>query len=143
MHTKQIKYTVTEAPLLDRVYHHAAIAARRAALRGAPTALAPSSRAGPLLALDTTIQGGRAALRSTFDDAGPVAKPHAEEDVGVGEEALFERDDDELCTVEAGVEERANVLSVGQVECGVDLVEDVHQRRFELHQYHDQRQCDE
>ena len=51
------------------------------------------------LALSTAIQGGRAALRGAFDDAGPVTEPHAEENVGIREEALFEREDDELCAV--------------------------------------------
>ena len=84
--------------------------------------------------LGTTIQGRRAAQRGAFDDASVIAEPRAEEHVGVGEEALLERDDDEL---------RADVLGVGQVERGVDLVEDVHRRWFELQQRHDQRQRDE
>jgi hypothetical protein len=49
-------------------------------------------------------------LHGTFDDAGPVAKLRAEEDVGVGEEVLLERDDDELCAAKACAEERADVV---------------------------------
>ena len=79
-----------------------------------------------LLALSTTIQGGRAAFRGAFDDAGPVTEPHAEENVGVREEALLGQDDDELWAVEACAEDRADVLRVGQVKRSVDLVEDVH-----------------
>ena len=91
-----------------------------------------------LLALGTTIQGRRAALRGAFDYASAVAETRAEENVGVGEETLLERDDYELCAAEACAEERADVLRVGQVERGVDLVEYVHRRWLELQQCHDQ-----
>ena len=63
---------------------------------------------------------------SAFDDAGPATEPHAEENVCVHEEALIERENDYLCAVEACAEERADVLCVGQVKRGIDLVEDVH-----------------
>ena len=118
-------YAVVTAPL-------------RAAPRWPHGASTPSTRCA-LLALGTTIQGGRAALRGAFDDAGPVAEPHAEENVDVREEAVFQREDDELCAAKACAEERADLVRVGQVERGVDLVEDVHRRRVELQQCHDQR----
>ena len=60
------------------------------------------------------------------DDAGPATEPHVEENVCVREEALIEREIDDLCAVEACAEERADVLCVGQVKRSVDLVKDVH-----------------
>ena len=58
------------------------------------------------------IQRRRATLRRTLNDTGAVSESRAKEDVGVGEEALLERDDDELRTAETRAEERADVLRV-------------------------------
>ena len=80
-----------------------------------------------------------AALRSSFDDASAVAESRAEKDVRVREEALFERDDDELRPAEPCAEQLADVLRVREVQCRVDLVQDVHRRWLELKQRHDQR----
>lgn len=89
-------------------------------------------------------------------DRGVVAELGPVEHVGVGEEALLQRDDDlpasaqstpstthELRALEAGAEEVADVLRVREVEGRVDLVEDVHGRRAVLEQGHDQRERDE
>jgi hypothetical protein len=97
------------------------------------------------LALSTTLvlRICRVALRSALDDARAVAEARAEQDVRVREKALFERDGDELRATEASAEERADVLRVREVKCRVDLVEDVHRRRLELQQRHDQRERDE
>ena len=89
------------------------------------------------------IQVRRAALRGTLDDASAVAKAGAKEDIRISEEALLERDDDELGAAEACAEERADVLRVREVERSVDLVEDVHRRGLELQQRHDQRERDQ
>ena len=86
------------------------------------------------------IQVRRAALGRTLDDASAVAEASTKEDIGVSEEALLEGDDDKLCAAETGAEERADMLRVREVERGVDLVEDVHRRRLELQQRHDQRE---
>jgi len=85
------------------------------------------------------IQRRIAALRSSFNDASAIAESRPEKDVRVRKESLFERDDDELRPAEPCAEERANVLRVREVECCVDLVQDVHRRRLELKQRHDQR----
>jgi hypothetical protein len=97
------------------------------------------------LALSTTLvlRVCRVAVCSALDYARAVAEARAEQDVRVGEKALFERDDDELRAAEAPAEERADVLRVREVERRVDLVEDVHRRRLELQQRHDQRERDE
>ena len=85
------------------------------------------------------IQRRIAALRSSFDDAGAIAESRAEKDVRVREEALFERDDDELRPAEPRAEQLADVLRVREVQCRVDLIQDVHRRGLELKQRHDQR----
>jgi hypothetical protein len=97
------------------------------------------------LALSTTLvlRIWRVALRSALDYARGVEEACAEQDVRVCEEALFERDDDELRAAEARPEERADVLRVREVQRRVDLVEDVHRCRLELQQRHDQRERDE
>jgi hypothetical protein len=51
-------------------------------------------------------------LGGSLNNAGPVVEAGAEEHIGVGEEALFERDDDELGTTETCAEEHAGVLHV-------------------------------
>ena len=58
------------------------------------------------------IQRRRATLRRTLNDTSTVSESRAKEDVGVGEEALLERHDDELRTAETRAEERADVLRV-------------------------------
>lgn len=83
------------------------------------------------------VQHGRGPMRGALDDRRPVAEARAEEHVRVREEALLERDDDELRALEARAEELADVLRVRQVERGVDLVQDVHRRGLELQQRHD------
>ena len=58
------------------------------------------------------IQRRRATLRRTLHNTSTVSESRAKEDVGVGEEALLERDDDELRTAETRAEERSDVLRV-------------------------------
>jgi hypothetical protein len=53
------------------------------------------------------VQRRIAALSSSFDDAGPVAESRAEKHVRVHEQALFQREDDELHPAEPCAEERA------------------------------------
>lgn len=79
----------------------------------------------------------------TLDDGRAVAEAGTEEHVGVREQPLLERDDDELRALEAGAEELADVLRVREVERGVDLVQDVHRRGLELQEGHDERERDE
>lgn len=65
-----------------------------------------------------------------------------EKNVSVGEEALLERDDDELGALEAVAEELADVLRVAQVESRINLVQDVHRRGLELEERHDEGEGD-
>jgi hypothetical protein len=117
---------------------HIRLAPHRARGRPARSTLLP-------LALSTTLvlRICRVALRSALDHARTIAEARAEQDVRIREEALFERDDNELCAAEPRAEERADVLRVREVERHVDLVKDVHQHRLELQQRHDQRERDE
>mmetsp|Transcript_761 Transcript_761/g.2465 ORF Transcript_761/g.2465 Transcript_761/m.2465 type:complete len:274 (+) Transcript_761:1157-1978(+) len=73
---------------------------------------------------------GRAGHRASHG-ANAIHKLGPEEDVGVVEHPLLERHDDELRVGEVALEHRADVLRVGQVQRGIDLVQDVHGCRFE------------
>ena len=92
------------------------------------------------LSLALIIQGRITALRSSFDDASAITESRAEKHIRVRKQTLFQRDNDELCPAEPCSEERADVLRVREVQCCVDLVQDVHWRGLELKQRHDQRQ---
>ena len=70
----------------------------------------------------------RFALDSSFDNASAIAESRVEKDIRVGEDTLFEQDDDELYLAEPPAEQRANVSRVREVQRCVDLVEDVHRR---------------
>jgi hypothetical protein len=63
--------------------------------------------------------------------------------VGIREQALLQADDDELAALESVPEELADVLCMRQVKRRIDLVEDVHRRRLELQERHDERECNE
>ena len=58
------------------------------------------------------IQRRRTASGGSLDNAGPIVEAGVEEHIGVGEEALFERDNNELGTTETRAEEHADVLHV-------------------------------
>lgn len=66
-----------------------------------------------------------------------------EEHVSIRKETLLETDDDKLATLEPVAEELPDVLGVRQVECGVNLVEDVHRRRLKLQEGHNERERNE
>ncbi len=61
-------------------------------------------------------------LNGARDGGHPVHKLGAEEDVGVVEQPVLERDDDELGAPEVGLQHVANVLGVTQVQGRVHLV---------------------
>ena len=102
-------------------------------LPGLPTVLAAFRR----------IQRAGTTLRRALDNTCPIAEARAEEYVRVREQALLERDDDELRAAEARAEEGANVLRVRQVKRGVDLVEDVDWCWLELQERQDEGERDE
>jgi hypothetical protein len=77
-------------------------------------------------------------LRCSLDNRRAVAEFGLEQDIRVCEETFLQRNDNELRAFESRSEELANVLGMGQIEGGVDLVEDVHGCRLELEQSHDQ-----
>ena len=71
---------------------------------------------------------------------GALAETRLEDAVRVLEHAVLETDDDELRALEARLDQAADVLRVRQIQRRVHLVEDVHGRRLELQQRHDERQ---
>lgn len=81
-------------------------------------------------------------MRGALDDGSSVSEARPEEHVRVREEALLERDDDELRALEARSEQLPDVLRVRQVEGGVNLVQNVHRRGLELQQGHDEGERD-
>jgi hypothetical protein len=117
---------------------HIRLAPHRTRSRPARSTLLPLA-----LSITLVLRICRVVLRSALDYARAVAEARAEQDICVREEALFERDDNELRAAEPHAEERADVLRVREVQRRVDLVKDVHRRRLELQQHHDQREHDE
>jgi len=69
-----------------------------------------------------------------FDDRRSIPKSSFEQDIGIGKQPLFERDDDELTTLESVLEELTDMLSMLQIEGSINLVENVHRCRLELKQ---------
>lgn len=74
-----------------------------------------------------------------LDNRRAVPEPSLEQDVGIGEQALFERDDDKLTAFESVLEQLTDMLRVLQIQCCVDLIENVHWGRLELEKRHDER----
>lgn len=72
-----------------------------------------------------------------------LAEAGTEDAVRVLEHAVLERHDNKLRPLEARFDEAADVLSVRQVQRRVHLVQDVHGRRLELEQGHDEGEGDE
>lgn len=75
-----------------------------------------------------------------MNDTGTLAEASAENAVGILEHAILERDDDELGSLESGLDESTDVLCVGQIQGSIDLVKNVHGRGLELQEGHDQGQ---
>jgi len=48
-----------------------------------------------------------------------------------------------LGTLESSFEQMADVLGMGKIESGIDLIKDIHGRRLELKKSHDERQGDQ
>lgn len=71
-----------------------------------------------------------------LNNTGTLAEPCAEDAVGVLEHAVLQGHHDELGALEASLDQATDVLGVGQVQRGVDLVENVHWRRLELQESH-------
>lgn len=65
------------------------------------------------------------------DRGHPVNKLRGKQNVRVVEHAVFQRNDYKLRTLEMFFEHFSNVFGVGNIECGVDFVQDVQWRRFE------------
>lgn len=63
-----------------------------------------------------------------------IAEACTKEDVCVRKEPLFERHDYKLAARKARLEELPNVLRMGEIQGGVDLIKNVHRRRLELQQ---------
>jgi hypothetical protein len=55
-------------------------------------------------------------------DRGAINKPRAEDAVGVLKHAVFQTDDNELGALEPCLEETPNILRMGEIEGGIDLV---------------------
>ena len=60
--------------------------------------------------------------------------------VRVLKHAILQTDDDELTSLEPRLDESTNVLGMGQIESGIDLVQNVHRSRFALKKGEDERE---
>ena len=63
--------------------------------------------------------------RDAVDKLGPI------EDVCILEHAVFQRDNDKLTLFEMTLQHRSNILRVGQVKRGINLVQNVNWRRLQ------------
>lgn len=77
-----------------------------------------------------------------LDNTCTVPKPRSEQDIGVRKQSFLERNDNKLTAFESVAEELTNVLSVLQIKCRVDFVENVHRSRFELEKGHNEGERD-
>lgn len=61
--------------------------------------------------------------------------------VGIGEQAILERHDQELALLEQTTEHNTDVLSVTWIQRTVDLIQNIHGRGFESQQAQHEAQC--
>lgn len=71
-----------------------------------------------------------------LNNTGALAESCTEDAVGVLEHAVLQGHHNELRALEASLNQSTNVLGMRQIERGVDLIENVHWRRFELQESH-------
>jgi len=64
--------------------------------------------------------------RKSLDHTRTIHEPRPENAVRVRKHAVLQTDDDELTATEARADQAADVLGVGEIESGVDFVENVH-----------------
>lgn len=83
--------------------------------------------------------GGGKRLNNT----GALAESCTEDAVGILEHAVLQGHHNELRTLEACLDKATDVLGMRQIQRGIDLIENVHWRRFELQERHDQGQSDQ
>lgn len=67
-----------------------------------------------------------------LDDASAVPKSRPEDHTGIVEESLLEGNDDELAPAESRLEELPNMLSMAQIQCSIDFVQEIHGCGLEL-----------
>jgi hypothetical protein len=72
-----------------------------------------------------------------------LREPCPENPIRVHEHAILQTDNNKLTTLKPGLDEATDVLGVGKIEGGVDFVEDIHGRWFELQEGHDEGEGDE
>lgn len=81
--------------------------------------------------------------RESLNHARAIHKPCPEDAVRVREHAVLQTDDDELTSAEARPDQATDVLGVGEIESGVDFVENVHGCWGVLEQREDKGEGDE
>lgn len=67
-----------------------------------------------------------------MDDTRSFTEPCPEDPVRVLEHTILKRDDDELRSLEPGLDQTTDVLRVRQVKCSINFVQNVHRCGFEL-----------
>ncbi len=76
-------------------------------------------------------------------NASSFTEPRPEHAICVLKHTVLQTDDDELRTLEARLDDPANVLCMGQIKRRVDFIQDVHRRRLELQESEDEGEGDE
>lgn len=78
-----------------------------------------------------------------LDNTSSFTEPRPENPVRVLEHAIFQGDNNKLRTLEARLDQSTDILSVGKIKGSIHFVQDIHWRRLELKERHDERDGDE
>ncbi|EYE97566.1 uncharacterized protein EURHEDRAFT_299314 [Aspergillus ruber CBS 135680] len=78
-----------------------------------------------------------------LDNTRSFTEPRPEDPVRVLEHAILQGNDDELRSLETGLDQTTDVLCVRQIKRSIDFIQNVHRCGFELQQSHDQREGDQ
>ena len=78
-----------------------------------------------------------------FNNARTVSELCSEQHIGIIKQPVLQTDHNELRILEPILEQLPDMLGMGEIERGVDFVQNVHWSRFELEQRHNQREGDE
>lgn len=81
--------------------------------------------------------------RQHLHHTSPLTKPRPKNTIRILKHAILQTHHDELAPLEPRLDQAPDILRVGEIERGVDFVEDVHGRGLELEEGHDEGEGDE
>jgi hypothetical protein len=80
--------------------------------------------------------------RKRLHNRRPILEPRSEDAIRILEHTILQTDDNELTALETCFDQPANVLRMRQIQRGIDFVQDVHGRGFELEKCHNKGEGD-